>query len=502
MLNKFNLKHISLRARIIIVLFALVITTIGGGAATVWYADATGSLLNSIFSRDIPSLETAEELETALAMQKGFAAYFLQDGNPDWLKQLEVSQKSFEVILKKAREYARSEATWKILNQIESEYLFYKNSRREVIQHIQRGEKEPGLRLLEENRNRFLVIHELCEKYKEIHKKNMALAQEEGQLRTRYINTAALIAIQIVIMTGILLAYILFRQILGPIRRLTLEAGPMDRENPVPDEVRALSKQVHNLIEDVDQTQDKLARSQEHLVQSEKWAMTGKLAAGVAHSIRNPLTSVKIRLFSMGRAVGSSTHLKEDLEVISEEIGHIESTVRSFLEFSRPPKLTKQKISPSDVVDMSLRLLRPRLESNGIQVDLIREKPLAEIWADPDQLKEVLVNLLVNACEMMVDGGIIRILEKEEKRGPTELFVVISISDNGPGIPEEIQEKIFQPFFSTKEEGTGLGLSIASRIVEKHGGTLTLNSKEGKGTTFNIVLPYIENNLGVPSSEG
>ena len=492
MVEKFNPKHISLRVRIVVILVALVFTTIAGGVATIWYADATGSLFTSVIGRDIPSLETAEELETALAMQKGFTAYFFQDGNPDWLKQLEQSQKVFEQVLKKAREYARTEAAWGVLNKIESEYLIYKNTRKEVIQHFQKGEKKSGLNLLTENRSRFLIIHDLCEQYKGIHKKNMIQAREEGQLRTRYMNAAALIAIQIVIMTSILLAYILFRQILGPIRRLTMETGPIDRQTPMPDEVRALSKQVHNLIEDVDQTQDKLARSQEHLVQSEKWAMTGKLAAGVAHSIRNPLTSVKIRLFSMGRAVESSPHLKEDLEVISEEIGHIESIVRSFLEFSRPPKLTKQKISPSEVVDMSLRLLGPRLESCGVKVDLIREKSLDEIWADPDQLKEVLVNLLVNACEMMVDGGVIRILEKEEEKGPTGPFVVISISDDGPGIPEAIQEKIFQPFFSTKEEGTGLGLSIASRIVEKHGGTLTLKSEEGEGTTFTIALPYTE----------
>ncbi|MGC1401803.1 MAG: ATP-binding protein [Thermodesulfobacteriota bacterium] len=492
MVEKFNPKHISLRVRIVVILVALVFTTIAGGVATIWYADATSSLFTSVIGRDIPSLETAEDLETALAMQKGFTAYFFQDGNPDWLKQLDQYQQVFEEVLKKAREYARTEAAWGVLNKIESEYLLYKNTRKEVIQHFQKGEKESGLLLQRENRGQFLIIHDLCEQYKGIHKKNVIQAQEEGQLRTRYINTAALIAIQIVIMTSILLAYILFRQILGPIRRLTMETGPIDHQTPMPDEVRALSKQVHSLIEDVDQTQDKLARSQEHLVQSEKWAMTGKLAAGVAHSIRNPLTSVKIRLFSMGRAVESSPRLKEDLEVISDEIGHIESIVRSFLEFSRPPKLTKQKISPSEVVDMSLRLLGPRLESCGVKVDLIREKPLDEIWADPDQLKEVLVNLLVNACEMMVDGGIIRILEKEEEKGPTGPFVVISISDNGPGIPEAIQEKIFQPFFSTKEEGTGLGLSIASRIVEKHGGTLILKSEEGEGTTFTITLPYTE----------
>ncbi|MBI4764494.1 MAG: histidine kinase, partial [Deltaproteobacteria bacterium] len=214
--------------------------------------------------------------------------------------------------------------------------------------------------------------------------------------------------------------------------------------------------------------------------------------AGVAHSIRNPLTSVKIRLFSMGRTPDLSPTQKEDLEVISEEIRHIEAIVRSFLEFSRPPKLTMQKVSPSEVVDMTLRLLKHRLESNGVQVELIREKPLTEIWADPDQLKEVLVNLLVNACEVMVKGGVIRILEKEESGDSGKRAATITISDNGPGIPESIQENIFQPFFSTKEEGTGLGLSIASRIVEKHGGSIKLHSREGEGTTFLITIPYRE----------
>jgi signal transduction histidine kinase len=145
------------------------------------------------------------------------------------------------------------------------------------------------------------------------------------------------------------------------------------------------------------------------------------------------------------------------------------------------------------VVDLSLRLLQHRLESCGVKVELVRKNPLPEIWADPDQLKEILVNLLVNACEMMVKGGVIRIMEEEEDGGPLGRSVRLVISDNGPGIPESIQESIFQPFFSTKEEGTGLGLSIASRVVENHGGTLTLRSQEGEGATFVISLPNEEN---------
>jgi signal transduction histidine kinase len=484
-------RHFSLRVRVTLLLTALVFTTIAGGIITIWYADTIGTLFNSIIKQDILLFESAEDLETTLAMQKGLTSYYFQDQDPEWLRQLAHYQKLFEDNLREAREQSRQQAAWAILSKIESEYLKNKATRQEVIRLYQGGDKSSGLKLLHEVRREFLVIHELCEQLKELYRRKMLQAQEELQSRNRHIHAAALIAIQVAAMTGALLAIILFKQILGPIRQLTRDTVPEENRAPISNEVRFLSRRVHSLIEDVDQTQNALARSQEHLVQAEKWAMTGKLAAGVAHSIRNPLTSVKIRLFSLGRAVASSPTLKEDFEVISEEIDHIESIVRSFLEFSRPPKLTMQRVSPSDVVDTALRLLQHRLESDEVRIEIVRRQPLPVISADPDQLKEVLVNLLVNACEMMVNGGFIRIVESEIENGEGALShaVQIAITDNGPGIPAAIQENIFQPFFSTKEEGTGLGLSIASRIVENHGGRLTLQSQEGKGATFIITLP-------------
>ena len=152
------------------------------------------------------------------------------------------------------------------------------------------------------------------------------------------------------------------------------------------------SHQVYGLIRDVDQTQSRLARSQAHLVQSEKWAVVGKLAAGVAHSIRNPLTSVKIRLFSLGRTLSLSSGQKEDLEVISEEIRHIDTILQNFLAFSRPPKPKMQKISPSDVVDLACQLLwhrptrwvevktlDPALSAEAIRVYALRKKSGREL---------------------------------------------------------------------------------------------------------------------------
>jgi len=243
------------------------------------------------------------------------------------------------------------------------------------------------------------------------------------------------------------------------------------------DEVVALGHQVRTLIKDM-----------------EKFALVGKLAAGVAHSIRNPLTSVKMRLFSMERNLELTATQQEDFEVISEEIRHIDAIVGNFLEFSRPPKLKMQPISPSDVVDNALQLLRHRLESFNVAVTVKRKNSLPNLSADPEQLKEVLVNLLVNACEAMPHGGSITITECEttDKRGARK--AILEVSDNGPGIPQSIQVKVFQPFFSTKEEGTGLGLSIAARIVNEHGGRLDLKSREGKGTTFIIHLPIEKEN--------
>jgi signal transduction histidine kinase len=199
-----------------------------------------------------------------------------------------------------------------------------------------------------------------------------------------------------------------------------------------------------------------------------------------------------MRLFSLSRSLKLTDYQKEDFDVISEEIRHTDTIVQNFLEFSRPPRLKMQQISPSIVVDMGLQLLEHRLKSYDVTVDVIRTDPLPEIQADPEQLKEVLVNVMINACEAMEQGGSIVIQEEEALLPPLGRVAVIRLKDNGPGIPESIRDNIFQPFYSTKEEGTGLGLSIATRIIEEHQGQLDVESEEGKGSTFIITLPIRE----------
>ncbi len=482
-------KRLSLRARILILLIALVLTTIGGGLVTLWHNEATDFLLTSLMEKNVASYHAAEELQTALLQQRGYLTYYFLDGNPEWLKEIERYNRTFEDWLEKARKSAYTEAMREIIAQIDGQYHQYVIARERVIALYREGKREAGAKLHGEIRHQYGEILNLCQRYKVAHEYAISRERTESRARARFINAFALVAVPAAAVLGVLLAYILIKQILGPIRQMALSAAPATPGAQVPDEVKALSSRMHSLIEDVDQAQTELTRSQEHLLQSGKWAMVGKLAAGVAHSIRNPLTSVNMRLFSLKRSLAMSQSQQEDFEVISEEIRHIDTIVRNFLEFSRPPKLKMQQISPSAVVDMALVLLRYRLESYGVEVKLIRKDRLPEIWADPDQLKEVLVNLVLNACEVMVNGGVITIQEEEKGEAPLGPAAVIRVSDNGPGIPESVRDKVFQPFFSTKEEGTGLGLSIASRIIEEHGGRLELESKAKKGATFVITLP-------------
>lgn len=482
-------KRLSLQCRIFILLGALILTALAGGLVTVWHTNAIDSLVTDLINQNVASYQAAERLESSLLRQKGYVTYFSLDQDPDWLVKLQEHHQSFLDWLARARSSSTSPFMRELLTEIETAYEKYKQGREQVIALYQQHQNQAGAQRHRQLRQEFQDLFLLCDRYKLIHERRIAEAKLASRFQARLITNTVWLLLPGIAALGLLLGYTLVKQILGPIRALLVEANPTDVTATSMNEVQALSRKVHTLREDVDLAQSQLKRSQDTLVQSEKLAMVGKLAAGVAHSIRNPLTSVKMRLYSMRRHLNLTPEQQEDLEVISQEIGHIDTIVRNFLEYSRPPKLKMQQISPSLVVDWAITLLRPRLESFQVAVTVDRRQPLPEIWADPDQLKEVLVNLMVNACEAMGKNGQITIIEEEDFLAGIGRVIRIRLQDTGPGIPPAMQEKIFQPFFSSKEEGTGLGLSIAARIMAEHGGAIQVESRPGSGATFILTLP-------------
>jgi signal transduction histidine kinase len=484
-------KGITLRGRIYTILTALVFITLMGGLVMIWYTYRMEGLLTSIVDKNLAAYQAAEGLEAALVNQKGFVSYYFLDRNPDWLKQLGEYRQIFKDRLDDVRSVVENESQKNTIIGIEKEYSLYIADKDRVIAHYRVGDREIGAELHKKVRNRFFKILELCEKLKTIHTERIAQVRQSCHsqaIKLRIIAGAAVVA---GFFLAVFFAFVLVYHILRPVRRLTIEAGRERGGIASKNEISTLRRSVEGLLEDVDQTQSELERSREHLLQAEKMAMVGRLAAGMAHSIRNPFTSVKMRLFSLNRNLDLTETQKDDFDVITEEIRHIDLIVQNFLEFSRPPKLKMQTISPSTVVDNALQLLEHRLKSYDVDIIVNRNRIMPVVEADPEQLKEVLVNIIVNACEAMTEGGTVTIEEDViiERNGQT---VIIRICDTGPGIPESNRDRAFQPFFTTKDEGTGLGLSIASRIVEEHQGRLNVTSHEGKGASFVIALPIKE----------
>ena len=237
--------------------------------------------------------------------------------------------------------------------------------------------------------------------------------------------------------------------------------------------------------------QTKLVHSQLLLERQEKLVTLGTLAAGIAHEIRNPLTSLKARLYTLEKHLQAVPAARKDTDIIGAEISRLERIVQDVLSFARPSDPRLETIAADILLRDVSGLMSPDLERRGVQL-IVESNTELHIRADSGHLKQVLINLVRNGAEA-IDGTGTVLLRSRAARAPfggveTDA-VILEVSDTGKGIPAEVEKRLFDPFFSTKETGTGLGLPIAARIVERHGGTIQYRTRPGHGTTFGVVLP-------------
>jgi signal transduction histidine kinase len=247
-------------------------------------------------------------------------------------------------------------------------------------------------------------------------------------------------------------------------------------------ELKTFSQQMEEKIQ---KTTIDLRMAEAQLVRSEKLAALGQLAAGIAHEIRNPLTSINILIHSLRENLRPENIHREDLKVIEEEIHRINDIVDQFLRFAKPasPLLEKTEVLP--ILEEILQLLKPQIEAEQIFVQKDFQS-LPPITIDKKQIKQVILNLLLNAVQAMPQGGQLRL---RSQLSEDHQWIQLSIQDSGMGIPPENMNKLFDPFFSTREGGIGLGLPIAHRIIDQHRGKIEVESRPGKGTLFTLWLP-------------
>lgn len=244
----------------------------------------------------------------------------------------------------------------------------------------------------------------------------------------------------------------------------------------------------------------KLAETQRQLYLSDKLASVGRLAAGVAHEINNPLTGVLTYSSFLLKRVEDRPEIKEDLEVIVRETKRCREIVKGLLDFARQSRPEKRASDINEVIARSLRILQNQLQRHHIELKQNLAPGLPRVNIDVDQIQQVLINLLLNARDAMAEKGGTLMLDTSFQPGNGNSgssahtgCVQIQVRDTGCGIPAEHLPKIFEPFFTTKgQNGNGLGLAVAWGIVEKHNGRIAVESEVGKGTTFKVLLPVEE----------
>ena len=352
---------------------------------------------------------------------------------------------------------------------------------------------------------------EVIGSYKWLPRYHSALVVEIGKdeilapirvIRIAVLSTAALVSL-----ICILASFLLSRQVSRPISEMAnasrkMANGSLDQRISYSrhDEIGTLSESFNSMADDLSalidslkqkeislqKAYDELMRAQSQLVQSEKMAAIGELVASVVHEMRNPLSSVKLNFQIIGRSLDLAGPVREHYSIGLDQIAQLEKMLSSLLDYSKPISLEKTPFRLETILAETMQQLQSC--TGGCSIEVKTDGPLAHVMGDPEQIRQVLVNVIKNAIEAAGPDGKVEIRIKAAGEDGDK-GIVIEVSDNGPGISQQDMNRIFQPFFTTKEKGTGLGLSIVKKIMEAHGFGISVSSEEGAGTVVALSFP-------------
>ena len=349
-----------------------------------------------------------------------------------------------------------------------------------------------------------------------------SLSEMDGKVRANVLTVAAF-SLGFVLVASLLVAFFVHRLVFLPLRDLeagamTISSGNLEQQIPVRNDdefgrlagifnamtaaLRAsqaeLREWAHTLEQKVRQRTEQLRTAEAEAARGEKLASVGLLASGIAHELNNPLTGILTFSSLLRQKMADGSQDAEDLDLVIRETKRCAAIIRRLLDFARDKPPEKRFADLNRIVEETTRLVERPVHLNNIDIALDLDPALPQVWADPDQMKQVVMNLLVNAQHAIDGEG--RIVIRTRRTGEPKLLqlgaapvpaVELAIADTGCGISEENLGRIFDPFFTTKEVGvgTGLGLSVTHGLVEAHGGTIEIESEVGVGSTFRVYLP-------------
>lgn len=472
-----------------------------GGLVTILYTYRLQNVTSHILAENVTSLKAAQELEVALFRMRGLTLSYILNGDPHWIKTLELRKGEFLSWLAEAREAAVTIEERQILDRITTLFSTYEKALQTALDSHQKGQTRAATDLLlQASRGVFDKIYAECEAFVS-HNENSMFVAEVRISRTNSDVRMAMYGLGLGgIVTGLFLGLVISRSIIKPIYELVVKVrgatgGELVERVEVTKgtELEELDLLVRELIDRINITTADLEANRKLLAQAEKLATLGRVAAGVAHEIRNPLTAIKMLIYSMKEDLAKDNEHRKDLEVIIKEVDRMERFVKNFLQFARPPDPSYVPVDLKECIHDTLILLQPRIRQSGANLVEYYDDEVGKIFADPDQIRQVVMNLLLNAVASMPDGGHLAVetgLSPHGANATGKVWAQISIIDSGSGIPDELRDILFEPFVTNNEQGIGLGLSVAYQIINRHGGWIDAKNNPEGGAAFTIHLPY------------
>jgi signal transduction histidine kinase len=485
--------------KIVIPLVAISLMLLGLGAVAAWNVQRQQAVSSTLIAREVHGMLAAQSVDIGMRELRHQLNQFLRSGKHKYFERIPRLHEETEAQLERAKQLARTEDEERLIGVVAQGYDEFWNEFQRINNPDFEGDREQALgQLIDTTLTETILVP--GREYIEYNRKVVERTTESSratsdQLRQGFLllgvcgGASGLVAgmgIARAVNRSIVQLDVSVRSVAGKLNRV---AGPVMISQvggfrELETGLRTMENHIANVVE-------RLQRSEMEVLRNEQLAAVGQLAAGVAHELRNPLMPMKMLVQAAIERDDRQGLTGRALHVVDEEIARLERSIQMFLDFARPSPLEKSTFDLARVAEQTLELIAGRAEQQGV---VLRDQLPTEsvpIEADCAQIRQVLLNLLLNALDALPDGGEI-VVEVESTAAASREdrpLAVLRVADSGAGLPESVLDRVFEPFVTTKETGTGLGLSVSHRIIAAHGGTIEARNRSEGGAEFVVRLP-------------
>ncbi|HON18899.1 MAG TPA: ATP-binding protein, partial [Salinivirgaceae bacterium] len=424
------------------------------------------------------SSEEALRMKSQIIAIRGLTYNYIFNRSDRWLDSLSSRRKDFIVFLDRARVSAVGDEEKKIVQQMSALFSNFEQNTLLALKYQKENDYVTANKLLIYSVQELLgTIEQKAEDFISRNKKAEAIQQ----IRIENVNELTLKILTIIgiggIAIGLFLGYLLTHFLITPINQLILTVRGASGETVLEklklrskSDIDELEERIKFIIQQMNVANEDLSRKNQLLQHSNKYAALGQIAPTIAHEIRNPLTAIKMLVYAIKESPNLPNDILNDLEIISGEVQRLEAFTKNFLQFAKPADPVYKIEDPHNALKEVIRLLTPRFKETHIQVVEKLSDNEEFVLADSGQLKQIFLNIFLNAIEVMPEGGLIEVQTRSEilinpNNNLKGKFIIIQITDSGPGIPAAIMNHLFEPYFKKSEMGVGIGLSISQSIA-------------------------------------